>query len=560
MSPVTVYFNGSILTMEGPTPEYAEAVVVRDGRITFVGDNESGLKMATDAGSKKPILVDLRGRALLPGFIDGWGHFTLFSRNVLSVNLAYFADDPPKTRADIMRKLRAAKPVKTGWIVGTGYAEALLDGGMPDLDELDAAFPETPVALANMSTLTGKLNSAGLRKLGITADTPAQSPGVIVKDPKTGKLTGDLINVPFQKAFAKAVGIQSQEETFATYREAEALLVREGYTTVQSYSLTLTELHDLRAAFDRGVIGLDVITFPFADIAERIFRDDPKGKAAFGTYSHGDRGIKIAGTQVPTDGSPQLRLAYMSKPYADTSGYSSDWRGYAYYPQDRIDKWVRFAYENDLQVYGYSNGDGGIDMQLEALAKAVKATGKTGDQRTLISHATFARSDQLAKFRDLHVIAALWPANVRLYGDEYRKILGDEKAKSVVPIAEAEKLGVITSLHTDYPSGGPSVIDSIANAMDRKTGSGKTLGGPDSIPSRYFVLQGFTSSAAFMHKEEADKGTITVGKLADLVILDRDPLKVPVDELGSLVVLETIKRGRTVYKKTEDSVVGKGRL
>ena len=250
------YYNGTILTMEGDTPDYVEAVAVRDGRIVVAGTREA---VAAAVGDTRQ--VDLKGRTMLPGFIDTWGHFTLFAQQTLGVNLAYFSDKPPRDKADVIAALKGASPFN-GWIIGYGYYAALLADGALTLDDLDSAFPDTPVLISTLSTLTGQLNSAGIAKFGLTPETPASQPGEIVKDPKTGKLTGDLLFAPFLAARAAAVGGYSQAQALATFQAAEALLARNGYTTVQSYQLMPEEIANLRAAFDEGVISVDVMGMP----------------------------------------------------------------------------------------------------------------------------------------------------------------------------------------------------------------------------------------------------------------------------------------------------------
>jgi predicted amidohydrolase YtcJ len=136
-----------------------------------------------------------------------------------------------------------------------------------------------------------------------------------------------------------------------------------------------------------------------------------------------------------------------------------------------------------------------------------------------------------------------------LYGDIYVKIMGAERAANISPLQSAATKGVRTAVHNDTPSSGPSAMFTIWSAVNRRTLSGKTLG-PDQRVDPYLALQGFTSNAAYQYKEEKIKGKIAPGMLADLVELDRNPLKVKPDEIKDIQVLRTIKRGKTVYAKT----------
>ena len=535
----TVYFNGDILTMEGDTPKYVEALVVKDNKIAFTGDMREAL---TQAGSNAA-LQDLKGHTLLPGFIDTWGHFALIAQDTLGVNLAYFSRNPPQTKAQLINRLRSEAKVFNGWIVGTGYAEAMLSDGGLTIADLDVAFPNQAVLLENISTLTGMVNSAGLKKLGITKATKAVS-GFIPVDPKTGQLTGELIGMPYLEAVAKAVGKYSQELTFETYRKAEKIYVSNGFTTAQSYEASIADMHNMRLAIDRKIVTIDLIALPTFDIVDQMLASNPNTQ--FGVYSHGDGGFKVAGIQVPTDGAPQLRLAYFTKPYLDTTGFPKDWRGFAYYPQALFDKYTKLAYEKNIQYFGYSNGDAGIDMTLAALAKTISETGITEDRRTVIAHSFFARDDQLDDYKKKNIMAVMMPNDTWLYGDVYNKVLGGERAANLSPANSANAKGITLALHNDTPSSGPNVLFSVWSAVNRKTFSGAVLG-PEQRITPYLALQGFTRNAAYQYKEELSKGSLAPGKLADLVILDQNPLKVAPDDIKNIQVLKTIKGGVEVY-------------
>ena len=535
----TVYFNGDILTMEGDTPKYVEALVVKDNKIAFTGDMREAL---TQAGSNAA-LQDLKGHTLLPGFIDTWGHFALIAQDTLGVNLAYFSRNPPQTRAQLINRLRSEAKVFNGWIVGTGYAEAMLSDGGLTIADLDVAFPNQAVLLENISTLTGMVNSAGLKKLGITKATKAVS-GFIPVDPKTGQLTGELIGMPYLEAVAKAVGKYSQELTFETYRKAEKIYVSNGFTTAQSYEASIADMHNMRLAIDRKIVTIDLIALPTFDIVDQMLASNPNTQ--FGVYSHGDGGFKVAGIQVPTDGAPQLRLAYFTKPYLDTTGFPKDWRGFAYYPQALFDKYTKMAYEKNIQYFGYSNGDAGIDMTLAALSKTIAETGITEDRRTVIAHSFFARDDQLDDYKKKNIMAVMMPNDTWLYGDVYNKVLGGERAANLSPANSANAKGITLALHNDTPSSGPNVLFSVWSAVNRKTFSGAVLG-PEQRITPYLALQGFTRNADYQYKEELSKGSLAPGKLADLVILDQNPLKVAPDDIKNIQVLKTIKGGVEVY-------------
>ena len=537
----TVYFNGDILTMKGDVPQYVEAVVVQGGEITYVGNKAKAMTVA----GKGPKLVDLNGRTMLPAFIDSWGHFTLIAQNTLGVNLAYFSGNPPKTKAQLIQRLKTEGKPFNGWLIGTGYADPLLSDGPLTLADLDQAFPSQSVLIANISTLTGIANSAGLKKLGITKATKAVS-GFIPINPKTGELTGELIGMPYLSAIAQAVGKYSQDLTFQTYQKAEKIYLENGFTTAQSYQAEVSDIQSMQTAIEKGVVSIDLIALPTYDVVDQLLKANPQ--YPFGRYNKGKQGFKVAGMMVPTDGAPQLRLAYMTKPYLVTTGFDKDWRGFPYNPQSLIDHYAKLAYEKNIQYFAYSNGDAGIDMTLAALDKAIKETGITENRRTVVSHAMFARQDQLKQFKEKQVLPIMLINHLWLYGDVYQQIVGSERAANHNPLKWVQTAGLRIGIHNDTPSSGPSALFSIWTAVNRKTVKGVLLG-PDQRITPYQALQGFTTNAAYQYKEESNKGMIAQGMFADFVMLDRNPLKVKPEEIKDIQVLETIKQGKSLFIK-----------
>ena len=535
----TVYFNGDILTMLGDKPQYVEAVVVKGKKIAYTGSMQDALK---EAGSN-PTIDDLKGKTLLPGFIDSWGHFTLIAQNTLGVNLGYFSDKPPHTTQELINRLKTEARPFNGWIIGAEYADAFLTDGPLTIAQLDAAFPNQPVFVNNISTLTGIVNTAGLKKLGITKATKVTQ-GMIPVDPKTGKLTGELIGDPNLDATAKVFGKYSRDLTMETYRKAEKIYASNGFTTAQSYEVTLDDMRNMRQAVDRNVVSLDLIALPTYQVVDQLLATNKS--YPFGVYTKGDGGFKVAGILVSTDGAPQLRLAYFTKPYADTTGFPKDWRGMAIATQDLVDHYAKLAYEKNIQYFGYSNGDAGIDMTLSGIAKAVREIGITEDRRTVISHSFFVRDDQLNLYKTNKIIAQFMPNHIWMYGDVYRQILGEDRAKNMVPLNLAHAKGLQFGIHNDTPSSGPSALFTIWTSVNRKTYAGNTLG-PDQRIDPYIALRSFTSIPALMYKEEANKGSIENGKLADMVVLDRNPLKVDPMEIKDIQIMKTIKNGKDLY-------------
>jgi len=185
-------------------------------------------------------------------------------------------------------------------------------------------------------------------------------------------------------------------------------------------------------------------------------------------------------------------------------------------------------------------------MALSAISKAIRETGIAEDRRTVISHSFFVRDDQLDQYKKNKILAQFMPNHIWMYGDVYRKILGDERASNMVPLKWAQTKGLPFGIHNDTPSSGPSALFTIWTSVNRKTYGGDILG-PDQRIDPYTALHSFTSVPAYQYKEEASKGSITAGKLADMVILDRNPLKVNPMEIKDIQIVKTIKDGKDLY-------------
>lgn len=190
----------------------------------------------------------------------------------------------------------------------------------------------------------------------------------------------------------------------------------------------------------------------------------------------------------------------------------------------------------------------GIDLSLAAIEKAIAANGEAADRRTIIAHSYFVRPDQLAAYQKLGIGASMMPPHLMLYGDEQMRLIGPDRAQLESPLASAVTLGLDTTIHCDCPSASPSIMEAIGTAVTRTTLSGQVLG-PHECIDPYTALLGVTRNAAYIYRDEAVKGTITAGKIADLVILDRNPLTVRAEAIKDIEVVETVKRGTVIYAK-----------
>ncbi|PWL31580.1 MAG: amidohydrolase, partial [Fluviicola sp. XM-24bin1] len=241
--------------------------------------------------------------------------------------------------------------------------------------------------------------------------------------------------------------------------------------------------------------------------------------------------------------------AWRTQPYLiPPDGASKNYRGYPAMPndQDVIDIY-EMAYKNDWQILTHANGDAAMDQMIRTMGKVQEEYGNK-NRRDVLIHGQYVRDDQLEDFKRLNVIASLFPLHTYYWGDWHAQLIGDSLVNFISPTRAALDKELKITIHTDAPVALPNLMRVVWTATNRTSRSGKVIG-EDQRLTVYEALKAITDWSAYQHFEEDSKGTLTRGKLADLVILNKNPLKVSNEEIKDIVVLETIKNGKTVFKR-----------
>jgi predicted amidohydrolase YtcJ len=205
------------------------------------------------------------------------------------------------------------------------------------------------------------------------------------------------------------------------------------------------------------------------------------------------------------------------------------------------------AFSNDYQIMVHANGEAAIDQMLKGVAYAADKYGNK-DRRTVLIHGQFINMNQLDSLKKYDVVASLFPMHTFYWGDWYKKIVGPDKAQKISPINTALKKGLHVTSHTDAPVAFPNMMMILWTTVNRVSRAGTVMGADERL-TPYQALQTITSWGAWQHFEEDTKGSLKAGKLADMVVLDKNPLKVDPMTLKDIKVLETIKEGETIYKR-----------
>ena len=540
----TLYHGGPILTMEGDAPRYAEALLIKDGRILFAGPLAEADKLAT-AKSR----VDLAGKALLPGFIDAHGHLFASGIQKLSANLLPPPDGEGSDVAGLVRLLtewhaaNTAAVERSGWIQGFGYDDSqLAEKRHPTADELDRVSKDLPVLVIHQSGHLAAMNHKALELAGYDARTPDPVGGVIRRKADGKTPNGVLEEMAMFLPMFKVLGnLDAKENEVIALAGIEAY-TRFGFTTGQEGRASKDGTETFRRLAEAGKLAIDVAVYP--DVQSESAYMQQVGVSP--TYANH---FRVAGVKLSLDGSPQGKTAWLTRPYVvPPPGQPKTYVGYPAIPKaDDRQALVDLAFRNNWQLLTHCNGDAAADALIAAVARAEEKFGKA-DRRPVMIHAQTVREDQLDRMKELGIVPSFFSMHTYYWGDWHRdETLGKERAYHISPTASALGRGMRFTQHHDAPVALPSAIMILHTTVNRSSRSGDVIG-PDQRVSPFIALKSITEWAAWQYFEEQTKGTLTAGKLADLVILDKDPTAVAPETIKDIRVLETIKEGRTVYK------------
>lgn len=529
-----VYYNGPILTMEDATPN-AEILIEDQGKIVYVGDAASA--PATDGAEK----IDLAGHTLMPAFIDGHGHFCQTGTFLKTCLLQSAESDE-----DIVRLMKeyAAQHEDMPAIIGMGYDHNFLTGGKhPTRFVLDEVSTEKPVIILHTSMHMAVANTRLLEIAGITKDSPEIPGGVIARD-EDGVPLGLLEEMAMHAALPYAGNIFGSAGGMDDLANAQNLYLANGITTIQEGASGSDTVAMCRQFAASGQLKCDLVSYPCFTMGD--------GKAAETLHANMDcvnhyiDHFKIGGYKLVLDGSPQCKTAWMTEPYEGEEEY----RGYPWVTDEEVQAFVDTALDDKMQLLTHCNGDASGDQFLNAYEKSL-ARFPEGDEhhklRPVMIHCQTARNDQLDKMAQMDMIASIFVAHVNYWGDVHLKNLGPVRGPHVSPVKDAQDRGIVVNFHTDTPVTMPYMLHSVWTAVNRMTRGGNVLGA-DQCVSVWDALKCITINAAYSYFEEDTKGSLKAGKLADLVILDQNPMTVDKMAIRDIKVLTTIKEGDVLYQ------------
>jgi predicted amidohydrolase YtcJ len=538
-----ILHSGKIVTVDSSF-SVTEAVAVKDGRIVAVGRTTDVL--ARERGPKTQV-IDLKGQTVLPGLIDTHTHPTGASLSEMQVPFAVL-----RSFADIQSYIRqqAAKTPKGEWIqVPKTFPGRLVEMRMPDRTVLDATT-EHPVFYD--ASYASAVNTFALKTSGITRDT-ADPPGSrIVKDAK-GEPNGILVgrgsslikNPPRNRSFTEQERINALEQMLKRYAAAGLTSIGDRGTSAEAFAM-----YNILKSQNR---------LPIRVVMTARLRLEEIAKSDW-TTGRGDDWLKWGSFKVGLDGGMNAGTAYMREAYgpfgAQLFGIEDPKnRGIINFTPDALLKTMRTAYDKGWQLSAHSQGGGAVDALLDTF-EALDKVKPIAPTRSHWIHASFQSKESIARAKKLGVIVDLQPDWLHFDGASLSKVMSKEAMRYFIPLRSLADAGVIFAGGSDHMVGWDknTAINAYNPflgmwiAVTRKTTQGDVIH-PEERISREQALRMYTTWAAYLQHSEKDRGSIETGKLGDLVVIDRDYLTCPEDQIRQIAPVMTVVGGRVSYSR-----------
>lgn len=501
-----LYCGGEIITMSLQDQLKNDAVLVENGKIIYVGSFDKIKDSLTDVR-----INDLCGAALLPSFIDSHGHFLGYAQSFLQADLSEchtLAD----IRAVILRFL--SQNEIDGWVVGKGYDNNKLVSNIhPNAQFLDSISSSVPIVIEHASGHCGVFNTAGMKRLGAFSET------------------GFFEETEFIELLKK-LPPPNIDLIVSAVKKAQNIYASNGITTAQE-GYAVRSLADIyKTLVSENILDIDICAY--IDINEK--NEFLRGALEQKSYTNH---FRVGGYKIFLDGSPQAGTAWMKTPYANQPAGKC----FNTMSDDAVLSALKLAANSDTQLIAHCNGDAAAEQFINCCRK-LSASRKI---RPVMVHAQLLAPEQLSAVKELGIIPSFFPAHIKYWGDVHIKNFGLDRASKISPLKSALNNEILFTMHQDTPVTEPNMLGTINCAVCRTMKNGEVLGADERI-SPYEALRAVTANAAYQYFEENSKGSISHGKDADFVMLEKNPLTTPHEELGEIKVLRTIKRGKTIFE------------
>lgn len=539
-----IYRNGEILTMDSRCSTVS-CMAVHDETILAVGSEEDVCALA----SPETHIIDLKGQCMLPGLYDCHSHYIRAGMyNQFYINVHAHPIGRVRCHEDlknIVRREAQNRPAGE-WLLCAGYD----DTGMTEqrhftLAELDALAPEHPLYLRHISGHLALCNSRALAAAGIT-DAVIDPPGGVFRRDADGHLNGRVEEPEAMEMVLAAAPAMTEQKWLEALVRAGDDYASQGVTSAHDGGVTTEMWRSYMRGHAEGLLKTRVQLLPKHGHFDFLLTSAVQA----GTVLTRDKMLSMGAVKLFQDGSLQGYTGWLSNPYHKTLVRDlpdpESWRGYPIYQPENLADMITAYHRQGRQVAVHGNGDSGIEDILNAFEVAQKSYPRA-DARHIVIHCQTAREDQLDRIARLGVVPSFFVVHTYYWGDRHRDIfLGEARAARINPLRSALARRIKFTNHNDSPVTPMNPLLSVWSAVNRLTSSGKQLG-PQQTISVTDALKSVTIWAAHQFHEEYYKGSLEPGKIADMTILEQNPLRVAPEAIKDIAVRATVVGNRPVY-------------
>lgn len=496
-----------------------DSLLVEKGRIVGVGKLEELLEsIRADCE-----IFNLDGKTILPGFIDTHSHLSSYAISLLQVSLA-----DVNNQKDLIAKLvryRDIEKIEAGqWLIANSYDHnKLIEKKHPSKILLDELFPDVNVVLQHQSGHFGVMNSSAIKSLGLEG-----------KDHDGYLEENTWINA------IKSLPLPSSDQLLRAYKKAFKQYASYGITTLQDGMIVKQMIPLIELMLTNNAFELDVVGYPEIKEADEIY-----GMLKMADHGYYKR-FRLGGYKMILDGSPQGRTAWMRTPYL---GAPEEY-GVSSMSNDDVEKAIKKSINDKRQILIHCNGDKASEQLLD-ISDKITFKDALRKIRPVIIHAQLLAKDQLEKVKECGFILSFFIAHIYHWGDIHIKNFGLERANDISLAHSAKNIGIVFTFHQDTPVIEPNMFETIWCAATRTTKDGVVLGKEECI-SVEEALEAVTIKGAYQYGEEENKGSLANGKIADFIIVNKNPFRCTLNELMHIQVLQTFKDGICVFDREKE--------
>ena len=522
-----ILYNADIITVN-PNQPSAEAIAISGDKIIGVGSNEDIMNLSS-AYTKK---INIGGKIITPGFIDAHSHPSGAGRSHLR-NVDCDLSSIEEIKNAIFE--RSKKTPKGEWISGFKYDDTKTkEKRYINNIDLDEVSPDHPVIIFHRGGHTAYVNSLALKIAGIDEETPDPKGGNIERDPETGNLNGRLLETATYLVEKFIPNQFTRSDYQAGVKLISEMLSKSGITSVTDAGTSVKSLQSFEDSYNSGELKTRVYCMIRGYAFDEV--NDSGKKTGFG-----DEWVKIGALKLVCDGSISERTARLSEPYIGRP----DYYGIIINNEDEIFDQAIKAHLNDWQIAVHANGDVGIDITLKVFERLQKEK-KRIDPRFRIEHCTIINKSLVQRIKELEVIPNPFSTYVYFHGEKMKEY-GKERLENMFAVRSFLDAGIPVTQTSDYPPGPFEPMMAIQSSVTRTDYTGEVWG-PSQKISVEEAIKVATINGAYASYEENIKGSIEIGKLADLTILGQDPRETDPMRIIDIPVERTMVGGKWVYE------------